>query len=258
MAQNPTPRFLLDDGPLFAVWKPAGLATQAPEPFTSLEQQMKDWLRRRDAKEGNVYLGVPHRLDRPVSGVILFTRHVRAASRVSLQFEKRQVRKVYWACVEGVVEPAEGVWSDHLKKTYGKPHAEVVEANDPSGRPAVLRYRTLGTVALPPSVAPADVAPPPKIGTWLEIELETGRTHQIRIQASSRGHAVVGDAFYGAKSTFGAVPTDERDRHIALHARSIALLHPMTNTPLEITAPLPSDWRTLGLPLSESEFLADA
>lgn len=251
MTKNPTPRFLLDDGPLFAVWKPAGLATQAPEPFPSLELQMKDWLRRRDAKEGNVYLGVPHRLDRPVSGVILFTRHVRAASRVSLQFEKRQVRKVYWACVEGVVEPAEGMWTDHLKKTYGKPHAEVVDANDPAGRPAVLRYRTLGTFAL------SSDSPTPTLGTWLEIELETGRTHQIRIQASSRGHSVVGDAFYGAKSTFGTAPADDRDRHIALHARSIELLHPMTNAPLVITAPLPEDWRALGLSVPEGDFLTD-
>lgn len=213
---------------------------------------MKDWLRRREAKEGNVYLGVPHRLDRPVSGVILFTRHVRAASRVSLQFEKRQVRKVYWACVEGIVEPGEGTWTDHLKKTYGKPHAEVVAADDPSGRPAVLHYRTLGSFALPPSTEG------PTQGTWLEIELETGRTHQIRIQAASRKHAVVGDAFYGATTTFGTSPADERDRHIALHARSIELRHPMTSAPLAITAPLPDDWRALGLQLAESDFLTES
>jgi 23S rRNA pseudouridine1911/1915/1917 synthase len=256
MPQNPTPRLLLDDGPLFAVWKPAGLATQAPEPFPSLEAQMKEWLRRREAKapDGNVYLGVPHRLDRPVSGVILFTRHVRAASRISLQFEKRQVRKTYWACVENHVEPASGTWTDHLKKTYGKPHAEVVAPDDPYGRVAVLHYRTLGTFELPAS-STVENSSGPKRGTWLEIELETGRTHQIRIQAASRGHAVVGDAFYGATSTFGAPPADERDRHIALHARSIELRHPMTNEPISITAPLPDDWRELGLPLPESEYL---
>lgn len=272
MAHNPTPHFLLDDGPLFAVWKPAGLATQAPEPFPSLELHMKDWLRRREAKEGNVYLGVPHRLDRPVSGVILFTRHVRAASRVSMQFEKRQVRKVYWACVEGVVEPATGTWTDHLKKTYGKPHAEVVDANDPSGRPAVLHYRTLGTFPLAAdavhdaaSKAPRDEepssansSPAPTQGTWLEIELETGRTHQIRIQAASRGHAVVGDLFYGANTNFGAPPADERDRHIALHARRIELRHPMTDALLDITAPLPEDWRSLNLTgLTAADFLTD-
>lgn len=247
MVQNFTPRLLLDDGPLFAVWKPAGLATQAPEPFPSLEAQMKNWLKRREAKEGNIYLGVPHRLDRPVSGVILFTRHVRAASRVSLQFEKRQVRKTYWTCVEGVVEPASGTWTDRLKKTYGKPHAEVVGEDDPYGRPAVLHYRTLGTLQL--AGGPA---------TWLEIELETGRTHQIRIQAASRGHAVVGDAFYGATSKFGPQTEEERDRHIALHARSLELRHPMTDVPVAITAPLPQDWRELGLSLTESDFLSEA
>lgn len=252
MAQNTTPRLLLDDGPLFAVWKPAGLATQAPEPFPSLELQMKDWLRRREGKEGNVYLGVPHRLDRPVSGVILFTRHVRAAQRVSTQFEKRQVRKVYWACVEGVVEPVVGTWTDLLKKTYGKPHAEVVDERDPNGRPAVLHYRTLGVLDLPPSAISS-----PLKATWLEIELETGRTHQIRIQAASRGHAVVGDLFYGATTTFGGIPVDERDRHIALHARDIRLRHPMTDAPVAITAPLADDWRALNLPgLVDRDFLS--
>lgn len=237
----PDPLLLFDDGPLFAVWKPPGVAVQAPAEFPSLEADMKDWLRRREAKSGNVYLGVPHRLDRPVSGVILFTRHVRAARKVSMQFEQRRVRKIYWACVEGIVEPASGVWTDRLKKVYGKPKTEVVGSDDPLGQEAVLRYRTLGLTV--------------QAGTWLEIELETGRTHQIRIQAASRGHAVVGDAFYGARTTFGPQVTDERSRHIALHARSIALLHPMTNAPLEITAPLPTSWRELGLPLPDAEFL---
>lgn len=237
----PEPRLLLDAGPLFAVWKPPGVAVQAPAEFRSLEAEMKDWLRRREAKPGNVYLGVPHRLDRPVSGVILFTRHVRAARKVSTQFEQRTVRKIYWACVDGIVEPATGVWTDRLKKVYGKPKTEVVGPDDPLGRDAVLRYRTLGRTA--------------GGRTWLEIELETGRTHQIRIQAASRGHAVLGDAFYGSHSTFGPQTADDRARHIALHARSIALLHPMTAAPLEITAPLPSSWRELGLPLAADDFL---
>lgn len=236
------PILLYDDGPLFAVWKPPGVATQAPAEFPSLEAEMKDWLRAREAKSGNVYLGVPHRLDRPVSGVILFTRHVRAARKVATQFERREVRKTYWAFVEGRVEPSEGTWTDRLKKVYGKPKTEVVGPDDPLGQDAVLHYRTLGDGA--------DGA-----GTWLEIELETGRTHQIRIQAASRGHAVVGDAFYGATTTFGPQDVEERAKHIALHARSIALRHPMTQTPVSVTAPLPNSWRDLKLPLDEAAYL---
>jgi 23S rRNA pseudouridine1911/1915/1917 synthase len=246
------PHLLYDDGPLFAVWKPPGVAVQAPAEFPSLETEMKAWLRKREGKSGNIYLGVPHRLDRPVSGVILFTRHVRAARRVSLQFEHRQVRKVYWTVVEGNVEPNEGTWTDRLKKVYGKPKSEVVGPDDPLGKEAVLHYRVRGR-HLAAGLAPAC---PAIAATWLEIELETGRTHQIRIQAASRGHAVAGDAFYGATSTFGPQDVDERGRHIALHARSIALRHPMTDAPLEIVAPLPSSWRALGLPLDEREYIA--
>jgi 23S rRNA pseudouridine1911/1915/1917 synthase len=244
------PQLLYEDGPLFAVWKPPGRAVQAPAEFPSLELDMKAWLRRREAKEGNVYLGVPHRLDRPVSGVILFTRHVRAARKVSAQFEHRRVRKVYWACVEGTVEPAAGTWTDRLKKVYGKPQTEVVGPDDPLGREAVLHYRVRGHYFAAGSDSAGSVTPV----TWLEIELETGRTHQIRIQAASRGHAVAGDAFYGAQTTFGPQDVEERERHIALHARSIALRHPMTNEPVAITAPLPTSWRALGLPLDDADY----
>lgn len=236
------PRILYDDGPLFAVWKPPGTATQAPAEYPSLEAEMKDWLRAREAKSGNVYLGVPHRLDRPVSGVILFTRHVRAARKVATQFERRTVRKVYWACVAEKLDSPTGTWTDHLRKVYGKPHTEVVAADAPGAQAAVLHYRTLGES--------------PR-GTWLEIELETGRTHQIRIQAASRGHHIVGDAFYGATQTFGPPELEERARPIALHARSIALTHPMHGGPVEVIAPLPSVWRELELPLADDQYLSE-
>lgn len=235
-------RILYDDGPLFAVWKPPGVATQAPAEFPSLEAQMKDWLRAREDKSGNVYLGVPHRLDRPVSGVILFTRHVRAARKVATQFERRTVRKTYWACIAGRLSTPTGTWTDHLRKVYGKPHTEIVPADAPGAQQAVLHYRTLGESFR---------------GTWIEIELETGRTHQIRIQAASRGHHVVGDAFYGAAITFGPQDVEERAKPIALHARSIALAHPMHGGPVEVTAPLPPLWRELELPLAENDYLTD-
>ncbi|MGC3966577.1 MAG: pseudouridine synthase [Pirellulales bacterium] len=178
---------------------------------------------------------------------------------MSEQFERRQVRKTYWACVEGTVTPAEGTWTDRLKKTYGKPRTEVVGAGDPDGREAVLHYRTLGTWRMEATATTADdgAGCGPREGSWLEVDLETGRTHQIRIQASSRGHAIVGDAFYDATTPFGPTGLEERERPIALHARRIQLKHPMTDAPLDLTAPLPQTWRELELPLADEDYLAD-
>ena len=225
---------LYDSGPCLVVNKPPGLLTQAPAGIDSLEVRVKEFHRQREQKEGNIYLGVPHRLDRPVSGAIAFARHVRAAQRLSAQFENRTVTKMYWALVEGVVEPDEGTWTDYLHKRHGMAQAIVVAPDDPRGKLAVMRFRVLARN---------------EIGTWLEIELETGRTHQIRVQAASRAHPVLGDVQYGATGPFGEQFADERLRAIALHARQLGFNHPMTGEAVDITAPLPSAWRTLELPI---------
>ena len=225
---------LYDNGPCLVINKPAGILTQAPAGIDSLEVQVKAFYREREQKEGNIYLGLPHRLDRPVSGAIVFARHVRAAQRLSAQFENRTVTKVYWAVVEGDVQPDESTWTDHLHKRHGMPQSIVVPPDDPRGKLAVLRYRVLERI--------------PNVGTWLEVELETGRTHQIRVQSASRGHAVIGDAQYGATLPFGEQFEDERLRAIALHARQLGFNHPMTNEPVDVIAPLPLVWQELKLP----------
>ena len=194
---------------------------------------MKAFYRRREQKEGNIYLGLPHRLDRPASGAIVFARHVRAAQRLARQFEDRTVTKVYWALLEGDVQPDEATWTDHLHKRHGMPQSIIVPPDDPRGKLAVLRYRVLGRMPL---------------GTWLEVELETGRTHQIRVQAASHGHPVLGDAQYGSTQSFGEQFADERLRAIALHARQLGFNHPMTGEPVDIIAPPPAAWHELGLP----------
>jgi 23S rRNA pseudouridine1911/1915/1917 synthase len=226
---------LYDDGPVLVVHKPAGLLTQAPAGIDSLEIRVKELYRRREEKpaDANIYLGLPHRLDRPVSGAIVFARHVRAAQRLSTQFENRTVSKAYWAFVEGDVTPDEGTWTDYLHKRHGMAQAEVVSPDHPAAKHAVLHYRVLWHGGG---------------GTWLEVQLETGRTHQIRIQAASRGHAVVGDSQYGSTLPFGDPELDIRDRPIALHARHLAFRHPMTPENVDVTAPLPGDWDALCLP----------
>jgi RluA family pseudouridine synthase len=223
---------LYDNGPCLVVNKPAGLLTQAPAGIDSLEVQVREFYKQREGKEGNIYLGLPHRLDRPVSGAIVFARHVRAAQRLAAQFENRTVSKNYWAFVEGHVTPDEGTWIDHLHKRHGMAQSIVVSADDPRGKIAILHYRTMATTA---------------VGTWLEIELETGRTHQIRVQAASRGFPVLGDTQYGSTVPFGEQHADERQRGIALHARFLGFQHPMTREPVGVTAPTPVAWSTLEL-----------
>jgi 23S rRNA pseudouridine1911/1915/1917 synthase len=228
---------LYDNGPCLVINKPSGVLTQAPAGIDSLEVQVKAFYREREQKEGNTYLGLPHRLDRPVSGAIVFARHVRAAQRISAQFENRTVTKVYWAVVEGDVQGDEGTWTDHLHKRHGMPQTIIVPADDPRGKIAIMRYRVLSRI--------------PNVGTWLEVELETGRTHQIRVQAASRGHAVIGDAQYGSMVPFGEQFEDERLRAIALHARQLGFNHPMTNEPVDVIAPTPPAWQSFDLPHPE-------
>ncbi|MCA9234285.1 MAG: RluA family pseudouridine synthase [Planctomycetales bacterium] len=231
---------LYDEGPCLVVNKPAGLLTQAPAGIDSLEVRIKAFYRQREGKpdDAKTYLGLPHRLDRPVSGAIVFARHVRAARKLSSQFENRTIGKSYWALVGGRVEPDEGTWRDHLHKRHGMAQAEVVAAEHPAAKHAVLHYRVLWQGA----------GPGGGDATLLEIELETGRTHQIRVQSASRGHAVWGDSQYGSVEPFGPADLELRDRPIALHARQLSFSHPMTGEAVEIVAPLPATWLELDLP----------
>jgi 23S rRNA pseudouridine1911/1915/1917 synthase len=225
---------LYDDGPCLVVNKPAGLLTQAPAGIDSMELRVKAFYREREGKEGNIYLGLPHRLDRPVTGAIVFARHVRAAQRLSSQFENRTVNKVYWALVEGSVEADEGTWTDHLYKRHGMAQSIVVPEDDPRGKLAVMHWSVLGRVADPTA-------------TWIEVQLETGRTHQIRVQSATRGHVIIGDSQYGATRPFGEQFEDERLRAIALHARQLGFNHPMTGDTVDVIAPVSESWKALGL-----------
>ena len=120
------------------VHKPGGLATQAPPNIDSLEVRIKRHIKIRENKPGNVYLAVPHRLDRPVSGVMVFAKHVRAAKRISRQFENRLVQKTYWACVSGLVEEDSGTWVDYLRKIPGKAMSEVVSVEHSEGKLSLI------------------------------------------------------------------------------------------------------------------------
>ncbi len=223
---------LYESGPCLVINKPSGVLTQAPPGIDSIERRIKEFLRTRDSLEGDVYLGVPHRLDRPASGAMVFARHPRATRRLADQFEARTVEKVYWACVAGHVEPSTGTWQDTMWKVPDEPRAEIVLDGDARGRLGVLHYRAIAEAAH---------------GTLLEIRLETGRTHQVRIQAASRGFPLLGDAQYGSLVPFGEQFDDARERAIALHARTLTFRHPATREQVSITAPLPPAWGEIGV-----------
>ena len=224
---NPPLAILYEDNHCLAVAKPAGLLTQGVPtnspagPIPTLEAQVKAYLKERYHKPGNVYLGIPHRLDRPVSGVVLFARNTKAARRLAEQFQQRQVRKIYWAIVEGEVEPPTGVWEDWLRKLPEESRAERVEPDAPGARHATLQYSRLSSA----------------VGrSLLEIAPQTGRMHQIRLQAAVRGWPICGDVLYGAQTPFGPTPASARDRVIALHARSLTFLHPIRYEPITVVA----------------------
>jgi 23S rRNA pseudouridine1911/1915/1917 synthase len=222
---------LFEDNHCLAVAKPGGLLTQGvPAGITTLEGQVKDYLRETYGKKGRVYLGIPHRLDRPVSGVVLFARQTKSAQRLAEQFHNRQVSKVYLAAVEGEVQPEAGVWEDWLLKIGEQARSEKVAEGIAGARRALLRYRRLSVTSK---------------GTLLELRPETGRMHQLRVQTSIRGWPIRGDERYGSKIPFGPNEGNPRDRLIALHAFSLTFLHPIRFEPLTVTAPIPEYWREL-------------
>src|ERR1051325_8396416 len=204
---------LFEDNHVLALAKPAALLTQGVPPgIPTLEAQVKAYLKEKNDKAGNVYLGIPHRLDRPVSGVVVFARNSKAARRLAEQFQQRQVTKVYWAAVEGGVPPEEGAWEDWLRKLPEEARSERAEPGTPGARQAVLNFRRLQACAG---------------GTLLELRPQTGRSHQLRLHTSPRGRPARGDELYGAKLPFGPPAPLPRDRAIALHARSLTFLHPI-------------------------------
>jgi len=218
---------LFEDHHLIAVNKPAGVMTQAPVGVPSLEAEVKAYVKEKYAKPAGVYLGIPHRLDRPVSGAIVFCRNTKAAQRVAEQFQKHQVTKVYWGLVEGAVTDDAGEWRDFVRKVGDEARAEIVPADAAGAKDAITAYRVLRRNTE---------------GTLLELTPKTGRMHQLRVQAAARGHPVLGDALYGSSRPFGPVAEVSRDRAIALHARRLVFDHPFRKVPIDLEAAIPEYW----------------
>jgi 23S rRNA pseudouridine1911/1915/1917 synthase len=212
---------LYEDNHCIAVNKPSGVpSTHFEGREETLDRVVKGYLKSKYRKPGNVFLGVVHRLDKPTSGVLLFARTSKAASRIALQFRDGAVEKVYWAVVEGEVKQAAGTLEDWLRKDQEAGRVEVVDADEPGAKQALLHYRRR---AFHGGL------------TWLEVRPQTGRTHQLRVQLAHHGHPIYGDAKYGAIHTFGNA--------VGLHARSLTFLHPVRYEPLTVTADPARPWR---------------
>lgn len=223
---------LFEDNHCLAVLKPAGVLTMGDQTGdVSIVDLAREYLRRKYDKPGNVFVGVVHRLDRPVSGVLLLARTSKAAARLSEQFRKHAVRKVYHCVVEGRPAQREGELVDWLAKDETGNVSRVVARGEESRRQKAeggrqnsakesrLKYRLLKSVG----------------GlSLLEVELLTGRSHQIRVQLASRGMPICGDAKYGAKMKL--------DGWLALHAASLTFEHPTRREPITVAAPHPPEW----------------
>jgi 23S rRNA pseudouridine1911/1915/1917 synthase len=212
---------LYEDNHVIGLAKPAGWPTThfdgSEETFDRL---VKSYLKEKYAKPGNVFLGVVQRLDKPVSGAIVFARTSKAAARLSEQFRESAVEKVYWAVVEGDWPTDAGTLDDWLVKREPTGRVERVPADTPGAKPARLHYQCRarhGGLSL------------------LELRPQTGRRHQLRTQLAGHGHPIYGDAKYGATQRFGPA--------IGLHARSLTFLHPTRHEPITLTAEVPRPWR---------------
>jgi len=210
---------LYEDNHLIAVYKPAGLLTQRDKTGDiSLVDEVKAYLKEKYQKSGNVFLGLLHRLDRPVSGIVLFAKTSKGASRLSEQFRNHQIEKTYNAIVMGKIKKNKGILINHIQKDRNKKRATIDKKGN--GKKAELSYKVLASN---------------NKFSLLEIKIKTGRFHQIRAQLSSIGHSILGDIKYDAPF---ALP----DKSIALFATSISFQTATSKEKKEISVRIPSQW----------------
>lgn len=236
-------RIVQEEPHFLVVDKSAGLFSQAPRGVPSLQVRLTQFLKERDGHEGQPFIGLPHRLDRATSGVMLIARNQRALKRFGQQFQSRKIGKFYLAVVEGdfTKEPetenattSTQEWVDYVRKIENEPKAETTTAE--LGKEARLNARIL---------CQSDPTEHwPRLSLLL-IQLHTGRMHQIRLQAATRDLPIVGDAVYGSQLPFGSHPSDSREATLALHALRLEFRHPQTAKLTSATSDVPGDWQTL-------------
>ena len=194
---------------------------------TPLSELIKDWLKAKYNKPGKVFVGVTHRLDRPVSGLVLFAKTSKALTRLNEIFRLGLIQKTYWAIVKNAPEESEGELIHYLVRNEKQNKSYAYDTEKPHSQRAILHYRVIGR---------SDHY------YLLEIDLKTGRHHQIRCQLAKIGSPVKGDLKYGFDRS-------NKDGGISLHARKAIFTHPVSKEEMEIVAPVPDDklWKAFEL-----------
>jgi len=211
---------LFEDNHLIAVNKRAGDIVQIDDTGDEpLDEQVKKYIAAKYNKPNGAFLGVVHRLDRPVSGVILFAKTSKALERINLMFKSREMKKIYWAVVRNRPQPTEGNLVHWLVKNSQKNVTKAHDKEVAGSQRAELNYQLIGELN----------------GYYLiEVDPITGRPHQIRVQLSTLDCPIVGDNKYG-------YPRGSLKKSICLHARKLQFTHPVKKEPVSIFAPLPQD-----------------
>ncbi len=180
---------------------------------------VKEYVKKKYNKPGEVFLGTVHRIDRPVSGIVVYAKTSKALSRLTVAFKDREVQKTYWAVVKGSFQSDKGTVVNYLWKDERQNKTFAFKQGGPGRKESELSYEVKGKS---------------EHYTFVEVYPKTGRHHQIRATMSFLGCPIKGDVKYGSKRT-------NENASIHLHARKISFLHPVKKTPVEITAPLPED-----------------
>lgn len=190
-----------------------------------LSETVKQYLKEKYHKPGNVFIGVTHRLDRPVSGLVVFAKTSKALSRLNEMFKNSEVKKTYWAIVKQTPAETEGELVNYLVRNEKQNKSYAYDIEKPGSKKAILHYRL---------IARSDNY------CLLEVDLKTGRHHQIRCQLAKMGCPIKGDLKYG-------FPRSNPDGSICLHARRVRFVHPVSKEQIDVVAPVPSDnlWRSL-------------
>ena len=219
-------KVIYEDNHIIIVNKQSGEIVQGDKTGDRpLSDIVKDYIKEKYAKPGAVFLGVAHRLDRPVSGLVVFARTSKALARLNKMFAEGEVHKTYWAIVKNAPRNSEGTLEHWLVRNEKQNKSYAYDHEKPNAKKAVLKYRIL---------AHSDNY------TLLEVRLLTGRHHQIRCQLAAMGSPIKGDLKYGA-------PRSNPDGSISLMARRVEFIHPVSKAPIAVEAPVPNDtlWQAL-------------